>query len=120
MKEQFTTRTELKHKVQFALRLECISKLYDEWVLDVFLSQSTRGSYQDGALCYGMFYLILFDQVLLFKSLDCIDLLCVSLLAEDHLAIRAGSNDLHEVKVVNTHAAIFDLLCQKLMLRLSL
>ena len=48
-----------------------------------------------------MLYLILLDEMLLLKSLNSVDLLRVSFLTKNNLAVRAGTDQLNEIEIIN-------------------
>ena len=65
--------------------------------------------YQDGSLSDGVLHLVLFDEVLLVEGLDCVHFVVILLLAQNDLAVRASSNNLDQLKVVNGNIAVLEL-----------
>ena len=66
-------------------------------------------TYQNRPLSNSMFNLILLNQMLLLQSLDRVDLLIISLLAQDDLTVGSCPNHLHQVKIINAQTAFSNL-----------
>ena len=106
MKEQLAARAEFKDEVEFALGLESVGQLNDEWMFDVF---------EDGPLGYGVLHLVLFDQVLLLEGFNCVDMTRVELLGQENFSIGARAYNLHQIEVVDLQTAVLDLHTQRNM-----
>ena len=90
MLKKLSSRHELHHEVQFLWSLEGVLQRDQKWMVYVL---------ENHLLCFGVFQLIQFDDVLFFKDFDGIDFSTVFFLAQNDFPKSPLSEHFHQIEI---------------------